>query len=187
MSDSRRSRVAVLIMTMLGLVSGCTLGPEASPQPIPTATRTAGPATMAPSQVTQQVTVYLLADSHLVPVQREIPIGGGIDAVLVALGNGPTAEETASGLGTALPTATVALRATIADGVADITVPEKLTQLGIVSQVYAVGQLVYSVTEIDGVSRVQLTNGKQDIETPVSGGALVNRPVDRSDYGSIAP
>lgn len=185
MSASDRRLVPLLLASLIVLSGGCTLGPQTTPEPIHSSRRpesASTPGTHAAS--TQQVVVYLIRDARLAPVTRQVPPGVG--AVLATLENGPTAAEARRGYQTALPAVRSPMHASIADGVATISVPAGSGRLGVAPQVMAVGQLVYTVTEIDNIQKVQLSNG-HIIEVPVSGGALVPGPVGRADYLSIAP
>ncbi|WP_168207557.1 GerMN domain-containing protein [Microlunatus elymi] len=179
-------RGIALLLVPLVCTTGCTLDAQQEPEPITSDPQRADQQQPDSEQATTQQVVYLVRDGHLAPVDRWVVAAGGVDAVLRAVVGGPTAAEQAAGYQSALPVMRTALHARIIDGVATISVPAGLVALGASRQVMAVGQLVYSVTEIDGVDQVQLDNGGT-VELPVSDGALTSAPVDRSDYAAIAP
>jgi Sporulation and spore germination len=49
----------------------------------------------------------------------------------------------------------------------------------------AVGQLVLTLTSIEGVDEVVLTAGGAPIEAPLPGGALTDRPLRAADYAAL--
>jgi spore germination protein GerM len=53
--------------------------------------------------------------------------------------------------------------------------------------VMAVGQIVYTVTAVEGVSAVELSVEGSVVDVPVDTGQLRSGPVTRSDYAAIAP
>jgi spore germination protein GerM len=140
-----------------------------------------------PQSVRQATTVFLVAGNRLAPVVRQVPIEAGVDGALRALESAPSAAEADRGLRTALPVGGGHLHARIGDGVAVVAVPTAYETLGLVQQVEAVGQIVYTVTAIDGITGVEFTEEGQLIDVPVDRGQLRNGPVTRLDYASIAP
>jgi spore germination protein GerM len=132
--------------------------------------------------------VFLVDDSRLVEVERVLPRGQGVEGLLDALARGPTGAEALDGFRSALPVGASSLDGTIAGRVATVELPAGFDELGLVDQVLALGQIVYTLTGYDGVRSVVFTDG-QDAAVPVPSatGRLLNRPVSRSDYASIAP
>jgi spore germination protein GerM len=134
--------------------------------------------------------VYLVKDDALTAVEAGTAADGpdtaaAVSAVLERLAAGPTNQERASGLSTALgPDVRITLgglqgrRASI-----DIDAGTQLPSAGRVP--LAVGQIVLSVTSIPEVDTVVLTRDGRPIEAPLPGGALAPGPVAAADYAEL--
>lgn len=183
-------RVAAAVATALVaaiVTAGCGVGTEAGPERIKVATSLTSPTNhRGPSKARQAATIYLVEAGHLVGVNREVPQGSGVDGLLRALESAPSHHEAERGLGSSLPTGGGQLRITISDGIATVTVPAAYQSLGLVQQIFAVAQIVYTVTSIDGIDSVVLAQTGHAIDVPTGSGVLSSKPVTRSDYSSIA-
>jgi len=131
--------------------------------------------------------VYFVRGHRLVRESRRVSAYSGVDGSLDALNRGPTTTEAARGIRTALPGGAGPLTALIGDGVARVTLPDSYGAVPAASQVLAIAQIVYTVTSIDGIVRVEFEIGGQPIEVPVYRGQLHEHPVSRADYASVAP
>ncbi|WP_324277687.1 GerMN domain-containing protein [Blastococcus brunescens] len=131
--------------------------------------------------------VYLIRGARLTPASRPHP-EPGVDASLELLAAGPTrAEVLEQGLRTALPPQSlVPDPSATEDAVLTIAVTRDFTDISGLSQLLAVAQVVWTVTELPEVSRVRLTAEGRPIEVPTDAG-LTDQAVGRDDYGSAAP
>ena len=134
--------------------------------------------------------VYFLRDNTLVAVEANPADGTGdpsraVAAVLAQLSRGPSDQDRAAGLGTALGPDT-AIRLAALDGAVariDIAAGDQVPAPARVP--LAVGQVVLSVTSVPGVAAVLMTRDGSPVEVPLPGGALTDQPVTASDYGTL--
>ncbi|MGY1828731.1 MULTISPECIES: AMIN-like domain-containing (lipo)protein [unclassified Blastococcus] len=126
---------------------------------------------------------YLVgADEALVPRARDSgtgPIDERLGELLSALVAGPTEEERAEGLSTALPAGLEASVTGIDDGTATIDLSGAAP---LPSTRRAVAQLVLTATSLPGVEAVLLTSGGEPVEAPLPSGALTDAPLLPADY-----
>ena len=154
------------------------LRPEPHQTPVPTPSSAMGPS------------VYFLRDNTLVAVEANPADGTGdpsqvVSAVLAQLSRGPSDQDRAAGLGTALGPDT-AIRLAALDGAVariDIAAGDQVPAPARVP--LAVGQVVLSVTSVPGVAAVLMTRDGSPVEIPLPGGALTDQPVTASDYGTL--
>jgi hypothetical protein len=177
-------------LAVLAAVTGCGVSTQSSP--VLLETTVVGPATShrghePTEEATQRRAIYLTRGAHLAEVFRQVPYAQGVDGSLAALEAAPTPDEAAAGLRTALPAGSGHLLSRVADGVAVVAVPPAYESLGLEQQVMAVGQIVYTVTAVEGVSAVELSVAGSVIDVPVADGQLRPGSVTRADYVSIAP
>ena len=200
MRPSRRAAAAgaVVAVTVSLSVTGCgvpqdrtthAIEPSRVPYDLlgPDRGSTASPTAPEPDSVEPNV-FFLDADDRLVP-RPQVPsaMGAGpvVTELLATLTAGPTDQEHAAGLSSALGPG---VRLTLLD------IRERVARLSVVRSEQrpradriplAVGQVVFSVTSVDGIDRVQLVRRGRIIEVPLPGGARTSDPVGASDYLSL--
>ncbi|MDP5185423.1 GerMN domain-containing protein [Blastococcus sp. BMG 814] len=142
------------------------------------------PPTAAPSAVPADEAgwAYLVgADGALVPRARDSGTGSPeerLGELLTALAAGPTEEERAQGLSTALPSG-VALTVAIDGATATIDLSGGAP---LSSNRRAVAQLVLTAASLPGVEAVLLTSDGEPVEAPLPSGALTDAPLLPADY-----
>ncbi len=160
------------------LIAGCgnssTSGPTTAttaPGPAPGPSTVTGTTPAAPTTKIA-IRIYFVRDGRVAPVRRLVPAGPAVgQAALDALAGGPSGDERAGGLSTAIG----ALRLTglaIQNGEADLGPLTHVSQL-------AEGQLVYTLTQFPTVRKVRIGDDvldRSDLEdvTPV---ILVDSPL----------
>lgn len=180
-------RAALAALSAVLVLSGCGVDPQARPEtvsvPAPPSTQ-AGP---SGNPGDPQVNVYLLRGSRLAPVPRS-QARPGVDASLELLAAGPTRTEVlVQGLRTALPPQSLLPEPSASgDAVVTIAVTRDFTDIAGLSQLLAVAQVVWTVTEDPQVSRVRITAEGRPLEVPTDDG-LTDQAVGRDDYRSAAP
>lgn len=170
------------------LVAGCGVPTESRPRsisddliPAELSNPPPGPpSTDRPGAVA--FTVYLIGGERLRPVPRAVVGTVSPEGRLDALRAGPTAEEAASGLRSALDEATSVRVARVAGRVATIDLPSELADLVGSDQVLSLAQLVYTVTDDPAVEAVVFTVNGDPVASPVQDGTLIGRAVGRSDF-----
>jgi spore germination protein GerM len=140
-----------------------------------------------PGPIEVPVHIYLIAPSgQLVARDRLVPFPAPLEAVLTGLVAGPTSTETTAGIQSAVPVATRVLSASISAGVATVNFSATFGQLVGPSQILAVAQIVFTATDLAGVSGVAFELTGQPVEVPVANGVQV--PVaTRAQFASLAP
>jgi germination protein M len=107
-----------------------------------------------PNQAPMVLTVYFLRDGKVAPVRREVITSVQVaGAALTQLLMGPTAEERADGLETAIPAGTQREATSIGNGVAKVDFSRLITNRA------AQAQFVYTLTQFPTVRRVAFTTG----------------------------
>ena len=145
-----------------------------------------------PQAVAVPELIFLVAPTQTVaPVTRGIPAATTLSAtlteVLEALLEGPKAGESASGLQTFLTPAQTKVSAKVTAGIATIDFATNPIQVVGANQTLAIAQVVYTATQLPGVTGVVFQIGDQPIEVPTANGATVPGPVDRTSYLPQAP
>jgi spore germination protein GerM len=135
--------------------------------------------------------LYLLGPhDQLVGVPATLDDLGGSPSAQLALllsrlSQGPTDQQRAEGLGTALsPGVSIELR-DLTDSVAQVQVQAGLKDPTADRLPLAIGQLVLSATSVRGVEAVQLVRDGAPVEVPLPGGALTSAPLTRADYAPL--
>ena len=97
--------------------------------------------------------VYLVLDGQLVPVRREVAARSP-GAVLGALTRLPTPDESATGLVSQLPEGTTILGSTQNGDVLNVDLSSEFENVVGSSRQQAIGQLVYTATELAGINEL---------------------------------
>jgi hypothetical protein len=193
-----RGAIAAVGIALLATVSGCGIPVDAKPHALgskdvpfdllaPNAPTVPTTPSSTPGPIEVPVHIYLMAPTgQLVAANRLVPFPAPLDAVLTALVAGPTSTEITAGIQSAVPIATKVLSASISAGVAIVNLNDTFGQLVGPSQILAVAQIVFTATDLAGVSGVAFELTGQPVEVPVVGGAQV--PVaTRAQFASLAP
>jgi len=109
-----------------------------------------------------------------------------LSQLVLALSTGPSADQRAQGLDTALPSALhLAVRSVRADGLA--TIDLQGGDSGTVGDQgpLAVGQVVLTATSVPGVDRVLLTRQGAPVAAQLAGGELTDTPLVPAEYASL--
>ena len=185
---ARRTAIAVLLC----LSNGCGVSTESRPRPIPQDQIPPALSNPPPSPSTTDrvgdaaFTVYLIDGERLRPVPRAAP--GGITtpaARLDALRAGPTSDEAAAGLGSALNEESSIQILRVTGGTSTVDLPHALAALLGSDQVLALAQLVFTLTEDPSISDVIFTVDGEPVAAPIGNGALIDRAVGRGDFPAL--
>lgn len=196
-SSGRRGAALGLGVVLVGvLLAGCGI-PTGAAKPIPRAdvpfhlldrisTTTTSP--QGPPPVGVAETVYLVSpEGHLVPVLRDVPAPGNLTQIVGALLEGPTAAQQALGITSYVSGSRTQVSVSVSAGVATVDFAVNPVQLLGPDQTLAIAQVVYTVTQISGITGVVFLIGGQPKSVPVANGAQVPGPVNRFDYLPQAP
>lgn len=146
----------------------------------------------APSQARTRVLVYFTRGEYLGVGAREVEAAGGEQALAEAamreLLKGPNAAEKEFGLGTVVPAGTTLRGVGIANGMATVDMSRTYESGGgSLSMLLRVAQVVYTLTQFDGVDRVAFQLDGTPVEAIGGEGIIVSPPVTRAGFEGQAP
>ena len=185
---SARWSVAWLMVLLLCLVTGCGVPADPAPRNIPIEEvpfGLLGTTTTSRPVPTARATVFLVKDDRLVPIRREVPAPLAPTAVLAAVVAGPTSQEAASGVRSALVTGVMVVQ--VAGGTATVRLDGDFVAADIREQILALAQLVYTITELAGIGGVLFTFDGQPAEVPTAQGSLKVGVATRADFAAVGP
>jgi hypothetical protein len=182
---ARRGRAAVPVLLLALLGAGCGVPQDSQPRPLDPAV---APFRLQPEQVPRptgesRVGLYFVRDDRVVLTTRraEGPVGlrGLLDLVIA----GPTAEESALGRNSALPSSVTVEDVTERAGNAVITLggPQEVVSA---MRAQAVAQIVATLTP-NLVRTVRFRYDGTDLRVPRGDGSLTEAPLTREDYSGI--
>jgi spore germination protein GerM len=140
----------------------------------------------APSVPTAAVNVYLVNGDRMFAVARQVNAPPSVAKALTALLFGPQEDEAVAGVRSAIsPTAAVQARAVdAATYLVDLS-PE-FAQGSVNEQVLGLAQIVWTATDIPGVTGVRFTLNGAPIQVPTPVGST-GEPVGREAFAELAP
>ena len=130
---------------------------------------------------TTSVALYFLRDGKISPVGRSVDATAAVArAALTSLLDGPTAEEEATGLSTAIPDGTTLRDISLADGVATVDLDGRFDDGGgSASMLGRVAQVVATLTRFPTIRRVAFRVDGEAVEAIGGEGVVVDPPVGR--------
>ena len=158
---------------------------------VPTTSTTIVDTATTTTIATDDVTLYFISSGgQLKGYPRPLARPAGVDSVLFALQQGPPAGQPGVGIRSAVPTREQALITSTEDnsGVATIDLPPGFFQQTLPEdQLFAIGQIVLTVTEVGGIGQVLFTQAGQPLQVPRGPGGLSNGtdPLARRDYQGL--
>lgn len=168
--------------------AGCGIpsdqAPEALPGGVVSGALTSPDAPGGPQATPAQVSVFLVRAGAAVAVARQgttADLGTAIRALL----RGPTAEEVAAGLRTAITPGTRLRSAQVTDGTAVLDLTSAFVEVGGEEQILAVAQVVLTATARPGVERVSIALDGEVVEVPRADGTLAAGPLTAADYAAL--
>jgi spore germination protein GerM len=200
----RRGRVAAIVAVAVAALalSACSIPTQGADHAVGvqnplTVLNSTPPGTVAPGRSpTTAYLIYFVFDGALFAVPRVAarstePGFGPLDEALELLFNGPNSDERREGVATYFhPLVQVAPVVTsLTDGIATIQLDESFTLLTGTALADAMGQIVYTVTGVTGtpVTGVEFTLAGSPFAGYSPSGAILEGPISRVDYESIAP
>jgi len=159
-------------------------------EPSPTATTPvqASPTAIAGEEVTV-LSVFFLRDETIATVHRTVPKTQQVAAAAMdELLAGPTAEDEAAGMSTAIPEGTQYLGTTIDQGTATVDLSGEFESGGgSFSMTARLAQVVYTLTQFPTVDFVTFTLDGEPVEVFGGEGIVLDSPVGRKDFEDLTP
>jgi spore germination protein GerM len=148
------------------------------------------PPTTAPPRLptvpTAPVNVYYVRGERMYPVVRQVNAPPSVVKALTALLFGPEEGEVAGGVRSAIsPTASIQARAIDASTVL-VDLSSEFAQGSVTDQVIGLAQVVWTATDIPGVTGVRFTLDGSPIQVPTPTGST-GEPVGREDFAELGP
>lgn len=196
-SAVRRSSGLLLLLCLIAALAGCGVPADGTTRAVasddvPYGLLRPNDVKSSPTPTGPEVTVpqtYLLdPEEQLVPQPFEVSAEGMdvvVGSVLKALSAGPTEDQRAVGLSSALGPNTSLKLVDVKDGLARIALASQTGTPAADRLPLAVGQIVLSVTSVAGVDRVLLLQGDQVLEAPLPDGEQTSDPLTTSDYAQL--
>jgi spore germination protein GerM len=193
-----RAAALALVLVALMAASGCGLGANDDPQPldrdnVPRGALDEGEEAQLPSGDTTEVTVYFFqtdesGTSRLVPRAREVLWPADAETRIQALLTQPPDDvEQTDGISTFVPEdASILSRPRLQGGVLVVNLSENFYNLQGDSSRNAFAQLVYTATEVPGVTAVRFQQDGRTFEALDGDGRARTGPVGRDAYRNLA-
>lgn len=139
-----------------------------------------------PTVPTAPVNVYFVRGERMYPVVRQVNAPPSVAKALTALLFGPEEGEVAEGVRTAVtPTAAMQARALDASTVL-VDLSSEFAQGSVTEQVIGLAQVVWTATDIPGVTGVRFTLDGSPIQVPTPTGST-GEPVGREAFAELGP
>ncbi len=176
-SVAARWPVALLVVVLL---TGCGVRPQSHPEPVPsdrlpTTTQTPAPTGAVRGQV------WGARDQRLVPVFVELTDSGVAGRVRALLSLAAPGQRPP----TALRDGTMLLRVTRSGDTVEVALSSDLLLTPMTDLPLALGQLVFTVTELPGVRRVHVRAGQERVRYVDATGRSISRPLVRTDFDGL--
>jgi spore germination protein GerM len=191
-----RAWTVLAAMSLTAVVaSSCGIPTDSAPQRLNNRDVPFGllePATTVPGEPTgagaATVEVFWInrATTRLAPETAVVKAPATLERALDTLQHGPTTEQAAAGLRTAIGSETQLQAGPITGNLATINL-SNFVQGGLQEQTAAVAQLVYTATAFPSIAAVQLRLNGQPLQILLGDGSLTARPLTRADFPMQAP
>lgn len=181
----RRALVSLTLLTALAC-AGCGIPEDRDPVLMPggVVTPALAPSDPTPSAPLAEAPVFLVKTEQLVKVVRRAGVGD-LAGVLGRLLAGPTEEEFAAGIRTAIGPQTELLSARVDGDTAVIDLSSAFVEVGGEEQILAVAQIVLTATAVPDVAQVRLLLEGQAVEVPRADGTLTAETLRPADYEAL--
>lgn len=188
---ARRRASVVLFGLVSTVVVACGITPEDSARELPAdqvpfdLLDPSGSGGDLPADMGGVGEIYLVADDVLLSVPRPIARDADLSAVVDLLANGPTRNEAAIGLRSALPRDPTILSVSQTRNTATVDLDPAFTEIRAAEQPVAIAQIVFTLTRRPEVGRVAFTLEGDPVEVPRGDGSLTAEALTRSDFPEL--
>ena len=182
--------LAATACTTAGAVGVGTPSPSAaSPPASPTPTSRPSPSPTTPPKQLTSLEVWFTSGESLFKARRSVPSTLAVGtAAMKSLLTGPTAGETASGIGTQIPAGTRFLGLSIKSSVATVDLSSAFgSGGGVTSETMRLAQVVYTLTQFPTVRGVSFELDGRPVTVFTGDGIVLDHPVTRKDYEGLLP
>jgi hypothetical protein len=176
---------------LLAALASC--GGNSTPSPTsaasPTPTESPVPTSTPPSSsATLQLSVYFLSGDKIAAVHRTVPRTTMVASAAVSqLLQGPRDAERGTGLTTALSSGASVHGITVVNGLARVPVDPEILQLDPRTELAALAQLTYTLTQLPTVTGVEFWSGDAQIDRIEDSSVDFTKPVTRAAFEALTP
>lgn len=186
----RAAQASVAVLALLCTACGVEVDASpnlVSPKKVPFGLLQPSTSTTSPTGSGQYVTIYLDGPQRLVAVSRVVPPPVTVARVLLALGAGPTSQESSHGLVSPISTAVPLTLWHVRGTNVTVSVAKAFTKLAGPDQSVAVAQVVFTLTALPDVDSVSIRIDGKRAKVPTAKGTLSGGPLDRADFATLVP
>lgn len=187
MKPTRCCALGVTVLACTAILAACAVPDQAQPDVINGARLSVRPSAVShPARPTSAVMyVYYVSESNqVVAVTRSDPVAG-LSGAMTALLAGPTSQEIAAGISSAIPVGTRADAVRLSGATALLDFSDALASVSGREQLLAFAQIVLTADSLPGVDGVQISIAGQVVNAPEPNGTLAQGPVTKADYASL--
>ena len=183
---TRRYRAFGTLLLLTVLVAGCGFPTQGSSSKVV--------AEEPPSLITEPeggrpsletVSVWFVGNERLEPGSRRLESPADAGSVLATLLAGPSPSEVERGLRSAIPAAEMLVGVTVSAGRAEVQLASDFLDIPAGDQVLALGQIVFSMTDLRGVGRVRFLIDDEPVVIPLPSGDSSQDSVSRDDFEAL--
>jgi hypothetical protein len=188
-TSAPRAMRALLVIAAVVVIQACGIEADSSPRDIPDDQLVESDIEVSGDEAVGASRVYLLAPSdpdepsRLRSVSRDV--SNDAEELLTSLFSGPNNDEQEEQLGTALPREIELLSARTVGRVLTIDVTDVFGELTTGALRLAIGQIVVTAAEIDGVDAVRVRVGGVTQIWPAGDGELTELPLTVYDFPGL--
>lgn len=181
--------LAALVLAA-AVTTACSIQPDTAPREIPQDDRgLLDPVTPEGGATAGSTRVFLVVQSDggeptLRSAQRAVDATP--TAALEELFKGANNVEDEAGLGSAIPAGLRLLSARLVAGTLQVDVSEEMLDVPVPALILAVAEIVFTASELDGVTAVRLKVNGQSRDWPDGRGELQSRPLTTFDFPGLA-
>lgn len=133
----------------------------------------------------EPVTLWFVRDDQLAPITRRVPAPTDVASVLSVLVAGVSKTEGELGVRSAIPAPEMVVDAELSAGRADVRLSADFLDIPAGDQVMALGQIVYTLTDMRGVGRVRFIIDDAPVVIPLPSGDSTEDSVSRDDFVAL--
>ena len=182
-----RRRTAALALAALALTAGCGVPQDDGPRALdPSAApfRAYVPEAAPEPQGDRPVALYLVRADRLQRTERRIETPAP-SRVLRQLLEGPTSQELAAGLTTAIPASVTLEGLQMQSDIAVVSLAGLQQEQVRTDQLTAFAQIVATLDDLPGIEGVRFRSGGADLEVPRGDSSLTDGPLKAADYAEL--
>jgi len=182
-----RRRAMLANLAMLAVAPGCGFPTQTSPHPIGGDEQPQTISTDSGGQepAVEAITVWFVNQDVLVPIVRRVPLPPDAATAVATDAAGVTPSESARGYRSTIPDPSMIRGAKVSRGTATVQLAAEFLDIPPDDQVLALGQLVFTLTDLRGIGRVRFEIDGDAVVVPLPAGDSTEGSVSRDDFAPL--